>query len=181
MLVNKRAEITINATAEEIWDFLNDKNVWFASNPEEHYATEFFTPEGKITSGATPGGRFRQQESVAGLDADMKGHFLHVDLPKIAVWTGVATYSLAGGLLKLRVPQSGVVKVEKSQEGRGMTLSHEMYMDFPDTLLGKIALWYFKKFRDGENALYQHGQREMVYFKTQIEARKKTSVVANPH
>lgn len=181
MLVNRRAEITIDGTAEEIWDFLNDKNVWFASNPEEHYATEFFTPEGKVTSGAIPRGRFRQQESVAGFDADMRGHFLHVDLPKIAVWTGVATYSLAGGLLKLRVPQSGVVKVEKSQEGSGMTLSHEMYMDFPDTLLGKIALWYFKKFRDGENALYQHGQREMIYFKTQIEARKKTTVVANPH
>lgn len=180
MLVNRRAEITINGTAEEIWNFLNDKNVWFASNPEEHYATEFLTAEGKVTSGASPGGRFRQQESVAGFDADMKGHFLLVGLPKVVVWTGVATYSLAGGLLKLRVPQSGVVKLEKSQEGSGMTLSHEMYMDFPDTLLGKIALWYFKKFRDGENALYRHGQREMVYFKAAIEARKKkTPVVTN--
>jgi hypothetical protein len=178
MLVNRRAEIKINATAEEIWNFLNDKNVWFASNPEEHYATEFYTPEGNETSVVNAGGRFRQQESVAGFDADMSGHFLYVDLPKVVVWTGVASYRLAGGLLKLRVPQSGVVKLDKSGGGEGMQLSHEMYMDFPDTLLGSIAIWYFKKYRDGENALYTHGQKEMEFFKAGIEA-KRSAVVAN--
>lgn len=166
MFVSKRAEIIIKSTADEVWDFLNNPTIWLASNPEEHYATEFFSPDRKVRTG----GLFRQQESVAGIDADLRGHFLHVEPAKIAVWTGVATYRLLGGLLKIRVPQSGVVKLEKLEDG--VRLSHDMFMDFPDTLVGKIALWYFKKFRDGENALYQHGQKELVYFKTQIEGRK---------
>ncbi|HXV39205.1 MAG TPA: hypothetical protein VD699_06520 [Nitrosopumilaceae archaeon] len=168
MLVNKRAEIVIDGTPEEIWNFVNNPTVWLASNPEEHYSTEFFTPGGKVIQG----GSFCQQESVAGIDAVLRGHFLHVEPAKVATWAGVATYRLLGGLLKLRVPQSGVVKLEKLEDG--VRMSHDMFMDFPDTLFGKIVFWYFKKFLDGENALYQHGQKELIYFKTQIEKQKYT-------
>jgi len=43
MLVTKRSEILINADPEQIWDFVNDPAHWMASNPEEHYGTEFLT------------------------------------------------------------------------------------------------------------------------------------------
>ena len=68
-----------------------------ASNPEEHFGTEFFTPDKKVATG----GRFYQRESVAGVRADMEGHFT--------------------------------------------------------------------KSRNVERRLYEHGQKELVYFKTQIE------------
>ena len=74
MLVTRRAEILIKADPEQIWDFVNDPAQWMASNPEEHFGTEFFTPDKKVATG----GRFYQRESVAGVRADMKGHFLHV-------------------------------------------------------------------------------------------------------
>jgi hypothetical protein len=168
MLVTKRAEIIINSTLEEIMDFLDNPAVWMASNPEEHYGTEFYSPDRKVRAGV----QFYQGESVAGILADMRGHFLHVEKPKVVAWTGVATYRLLGGLLRIRIPQSGVVKLEKLDDA--VRMSHDMYIDFPDTLVGRVAFWYFKRFRDGENALYQHGQKELVYFKTQIEGRKSS-------
>jgi hypothetical protein len=134
-----------------------------ASNPEEHYGTEFLTPDKKVRTG----GRFYQRESVAGLRADMRGHFLHVDRPRKASWTGVAEYRLRGGFVKLRVPQSGIVKLERREDG--VMMSHDMFIDFPDSWLGKLVAWYFEKVRDGEKRLYEHGQKELVYFKTEIE------------
>lgn len=158
----RRAEILIKAEPERIWDFANDPEHWRASNPEEHLSTEFLTPDGR----AAAGGRFQQRESVAGIRADMKGHFLHVDRPSCVSWTGVAEYRLLGGLLKLRVPQSGVVKLEK-REG-GVLMSHDMFVDLPDTWGGRLLARYFKRHR-GEERLYEHGQKELVYFKTQLE------------
>ena len=173
MLVTRRAEILIKADSEQIWDFINDPARWKASNPEEHYGTEFFTPDKKVSTG----GRFYQRESIAGVRADMRGHFLYVDRPRNVSWTGVAEYRLLGGLVKLRVPQSGIVKLETREDG--VLMSHDMFIEFPDTLFGKLAGWYFSKFRDGENQLYEHGQKELVYFKTEIERLSTRQPPAN--
>lgn len=173
MLLTRRAEILINADPEEIWDFINDPAHWMASNPEEHYGTEFLTPDKKVRTE----GRFYQRESVAGVRADMRGHFLYVDRPENVSWTGVAEYKLLGGFLKFRVPQSGIVKLEKREDG--VMMSHDMFVDFPDTWLGKLVAWYFEKIRDGEKRLYEHGQKELVYFKTQIESLSTERRVAS--
>jgi hypothetical protein len=163
MLVTRRAEIIIKADPQQIWDFVNDPAQWMASNPEEHYGTEFLTPDKKVASG----GRFYQRESVAGVRADMKGHFLHVDRPNSVSWTGVAEYRFLGGLFRFRVPQSGIVKLETRPDG--VMASHEMFIDIPDTWLGKLVAQYLTKSRNVEKRLYEHGQKELVYFKTQIE------------
>jgi hypothetical protein len=173
MLVTRRAEILIKADPEQIWDFVNDPAQWMASNPEEHFGTEFFTPDKKVATG----GRFYQRESVAGVRADMKGHFLHVDRPSSVSWTGVAEYRLLAGLLRFRVPQSGVVKLETRADG--VMASHEMFIDFPDTWLGKLIARYLTKSRNVERRLYEHGQKELVYFKTQIERLGKPGVATN--
>ncbi len=162
MLITRRAEILIKADPERIWDFVNDPEQWLASNPEEHYGTEFLTADKKVAAG----GRFHQRESVAGIRADMKGHFLHVDRPNNVSWTGVAEYRLLGGFVKLRVPQSGIVKLESGEDG--VLLSHDMFVDFPETWIGRLVAWYFKRI-GGEDRLYEHGQKELVYFKTHIE------------
>ena len=95
------------------WDFANDPAQWMASNPEEQYGTEFFTPDNKVATG----GRFHQRESVAGVRADMKGHFLHVDRPRNVSWTGVAEYRFLGGLLRFRVPQSRILTLDPRADG----------------------------------------------------------------
>jgi hypothetical protein len=162
MLVIQRALVLVKASPEEIWELANDPARWMESNPEEHYGTEFLTPDRKVQAG----GRFHQRESVAGIRADMKGHFLDVDRPRSVSWTGVAEYRLLGGLLRFRVPQSGILRLESQVDG--VVLSHDMFIDFPDTWLGKLLAWYFKKI-DGERKLYEHGQKELVYFKSQLE------------
>ena len=169
MLVTRRAEILIKADPEQIWDFINDPAQWMASNPEEHYGTEFFTPDQKVVTG----GRFYQRESVAGVRADMKGHFLHVDRPNSVSWTGVAAYRLLAGLFRFRVPQSGIFKLETRADG--MMMSHDMFIDIPDTWVGKLVAQYLTKSRNVEKRLYEHGQKELVYFKTQIERLGKQS------
>lgn len=166
MLIHQRADILVHADPETIWNFANDPAQWMASNPDEHYGTEFLTPDGKAQSG----GRFHQRESVAGIRADMRGHFLHVDPARIVSWTAVAEYRLLRGLLRLRVPQSGVMKLEA--QGDSTLMSHDMFIDFPETLFGKVMAWYFKKI-GGEKRLYDHGQKELVFFKTQLERRSQ--------
>jgi hypothetical protein len=97
----------------------------------------------------------------------MRGHFLHVDRPQNVSWTGVAEYRLLAGFVRFRVPQSGIVTLERREDG--VMMSHDMFIDFPDSWFGKLVAWYFKKLRDGERRLYEHGQKELVYFKTEIE------------
>ena len=163
MLITQRAEIFIDAEPSRVWDVLNDADLWMASNPEEHFGTRFFTPDRRARSGAS----FEQRESVAGVRADMKGHFLHVERPNHVSWTGVAEYRLLGGLIKYRIPQSGIVKLERRPEG--LLASHDMFIDFPDTWIGKAVAWYFRNVRDGERLLREHGQKELVYFKKHVE------------
>lgn len=174
MLVNRKAEILIKASPGQIWDFINDPAHWMASNPEEHYGTEFFTPDHKVVSG----GSFYQRESVAGVRADMRGHFLHVNPPNDASWTGVAEYRLLLGLVKFRVPQSGIVKLEARDDG--VMMSHDMFIDFPDTWLGRIVASYFSNSRKVEKQLYEHGQKELVYFKTEIERLNRAPTQRSP-
>lgn len=97
----------------------------------------------------------------------MKGHFLYVDRPRNVSWTGVAEYRLLAGLLRVRVPQSGIVKLEARDDG--VMMSPEMFIDFPDTWLGKLIARYLTESRNVERRLYEHGQKELVYFKAQIE------------
>lgn len=82
----------------------------------------------------------------------------------MAFWRGIATYKIL--LFTVRIPEGGVVTLEKVESGT--RLSHNVWMDFPDTLMGKIALWYFRR-RNLEKAIYGHTFRELEFFKQQLE------------
>lgn len=66
MLVTRRAEILIKADPEQIWDFVNDPAQWMASNPEEHFGTEFFTPDKKVApeGASTNANRLRESAPI---------------------------------------------------------------------------------------------------------------------
>jgi hypothetical protein len=163
MLVTAEAAIVIKNSPEAIWDYATDPANWSASNPEEHFGLEIVSEDHKPRTDAT----FHQKESVAGVYADLRGHFPHVVRPKIAIWRGVATYKVLGGLVRPRIPEGGVVELQKTEEG--VKLSHNVYMDFPDTLFGRLLRWFFQR-RNGQQAVYDHTYKELVFFKKQLDS-----------
>jgi hypothetical protein len=162
MLIAQDTSIIIKNTPEAIWDYASDPTNWSASNPEEHFGLEIDSEDQRPRTGA----RFHQKETVAGWYADLRGHFPYVAPGKIAFWRGVATYKILG-LMKIRIPEGGIVQLEQTRDGT--KLSHNVYMDFPDTLFGRIIAWYFKKVFHGEEAVYDHTFKELLFFKKHLE------------
>lgn len=161
-LITSGASITIRCQAGELWDYAWDPEHWTASNPEEHFGLTFDTPDNRPRTNAT----FEQRESVAGVYADLRGHFPLVDRPRMVVWAGVATYRLLGGLFRPRIPEGGVIRVEELDDG--VKVSHDVYMHFADTIIGRLLARAFRR-RDGEGALARHNDRELAFFKRQLE------------
>ena len=165
MLLTQRVSAVIYDTSpERIWDFASDPKNWTASNPVEHRGLELFSKSGLPETGAM----FHQQEYVAGVFADLEGHFLYVERPRVCVWTGIAKYRFLGGLLKIRIAEGGTATLTKL--GDGWELAHEVFMDYSDSLFGKLLYWGFVHLLDGQRAVFEHANREVVYFKTYLEA-----------
>ena len=173
MLFTQRVSAIINnvSSVEKIWDFVSDPRNWTASNSAEHRGLEVFSKTGLPETGAM----FHQQEYVAGVLGDLRGHFLYVDRPRVCVWTGIATYRLLGGILKVRVPEGGTVTLTKA--GNGWELAHDVFMDYSDSLLGKLLYWGFMHMFDGQNAVFEHSKREVVYFKTTSKMRRMRAML----
>jgi hypothetical protein len=165
MLLKIDTQIRIRGTPEKIWNFASDPVNWTASNPTEHYGLVYESPENRPATGVA----FWQKESVAGIMANLRGHFLYVDHPSLAIWHGIATYKLMMGLLRPRIPEGGVLKVEP--QGDTVVLSHNVYMDFPDTWLGRLMFYMFRRWMDGDEAVRSHTYRELEFFKTQVETQ----------
>ena len=164
MYVTDRAEIVIDASPEEIWEYVTDPVHWTASNPEEHYGLEYDTPDDRPHEGAT----FHQAESVAGMFAELHGRFQYIDHPSVAVWTGTAYYLLLEGLISVRIPEGGTIRLEETDVGTRM--SHAVWMDFPNTRRGRLLKWAFENVLDGPAELYDHTNKELVFFKERLES-----------
>jgi hypothetical protein len=156
-------EIIINSTPEVIWDYASDPANWTASNPEEHFGLTYNSENNRPATGV----EFRQRESVAGIYADLRGRFLYVERPRIAVWAGTAVYRILGGLARIRIPEGGTAWVVSS--GNGLKLSHDVFMDFPNSAWGTLLVWIFRNVFKGPDAVYAHTYKELVFFKEQLE------------
>lgn len=168
MYVTDQAEIVIDATPEAIWEYVTDPVHWTASNPEEHYGLEYDTPDNRPREGAT----FHQREEVAGMYADLYGRFPYIDYPSIAVWAGTAYYPLLWGLLTVRIPDGGTLRLEETDEGTRM--SHAVWMHFPNSRRGRVLKWVFTNVLDGPAKLYNHTNKELVFFKERLESEAST-------
>jgi hypothetical protein len=113
MYVAAETAIVINGTPEAVWEYASDPSNWTASNPEEHIGLEYF--DSKDNRPAT-GVEFYQRASVAGVYADLRGRFLHVDRPRIAVWAGTAVYRMFGGLIHVRIPRRPALSAQSRQK-----------------------------------------------------------------
>ena len=162
MFVAVNTSIRIHAPAEVVWDYACDPKNWTASNPEEHFGLAFKNAENRPAEGV----EFHQRESVAGIYADLYGRFHYMDRPHLAVWSGTATYRKLAGLVKARLPEGGVLRLV--EKGDGLELSHNVYIDFPDSAWGRILLWFFDR-AQGRRAVFNHTHKELVFFKKQLE------------
>lgn len=160
------AEIVIDAPPDAVWAFCSDPEHWTASNPEEHYGLTYHSPDGR----PGPGVEFHQDESVAGVRNDLHGRFQYLDVPNVAVWTGTAYYPLLRGLLHVRIPEGGTIELRETEDGR-TRMSHDVFMDFPDTWLGRLLRWVFVRVVDGPATLERHVRVELEYFKERLESR----------
>lgn len=165
MFVVVNTSVCIRARAEDIWDYACDPKNWTASNPEEHFGLRFNTPDNLPAQDA----EFHQRESVAGVYADLSGRFHYFDRPRLAVWSGTATYRKLAGLVRARIPEGGVLKLEPTE--LGLRLSHNVYLNFPDSTWGRVLSWFFNR-ANGRQAVFDHTYKELVFFKTQLETNE---------
>jgi hypothetical protein len=131
MLIKEHTQIAIRSEPDAIWEYAYNPENWTASNPQEHRGLRFFNSSNRPETGV----EFHQKELIAGFFADLRGQILWAERPHVCVWTGVATYKILGGLLRPKIPEGGVVRIEKS--GDGAVLSHDVFMDFPASPMGQ--------------------------------------------
>ena len=165
MFVTVETEITTKSEPLLIWEYASDPEHWTASNPEEHLGLKFLNSANRPEQDVN----FHQKEYVAGIYADLHGRIIYLDKPKLTIWTGTATYKILGGLLRFRLPEGGVLKMIKVPEGT--KASHNVYIDFPNSLWGNFLKWFFVKIMSGEKAIYNHTYKELVYFKEKLEGQ----------
>lgn len=163
MFVAVDTSIEIRAAPEAIWDYASDPKNWTASNPDEHFGLQYDTPDNLPAEGA----QFHQRESVAGVFADLYGRFHYLERPRLAVWSGTAMYRKLGGLVRARVAEGGVLKLERA--GEAVQMSHDVYLDFPDSMWGRLVLRFFNR-AHGRQAVFDHTYKELVFFKQHLES-----------
>lgn len=161
--LSKRYEIVIdkNVSPEEIWDYVYNPETWTASNSKEHLGLVFYNKHNRPETGAA----FYQKETVSGVYADLRGHILYAQKPKVCVWTGLAEYRLMG-VLPLSVPENGVIQIE--EKACGSLLSHTVYLRIPNTLMGRLLFKLSDAF-SRKKGFIPHTYKELEYFKSQLE------------
>lgn len=168
MFVTAETEILTSAEPEIIWKYASDPEHWTASNPGEHLGLQFFNSSNRPEQDAD----FYQKEYVAGVYADLHGRIIYLNKPGLTIWTGTAIYKILGGLLRFRLPEGGVLRIIKVSEGT--KVSHNVYIDFPNSIWGKLLKWFFIKVMNGDKAIYDHTYKELVYFKEKLESKDST-------
>ncbi len=170
MFLRVDTAIEIRAPAAAIWDFAAVPENWTASNPTEHFGLRFASADNR----PGPGIEFDQHESVAGLRCKLHGRFHHFERPRRAFWSGTATYRLLGGLVRVRLPEGGVLQVDEGAVGT--RVAHNVYIGFPGSLIGRLARFVFVRLRNGRQAVFDHAYRELLFFKQQVEAERRVDL-----
>ncbi|PIS04679.1 MAG: hypothetical protein COT81_05150 [Candidatus Buchananbacteria bacterium CG10_big_fil_rev_8_21_14_0_10_42_9] len=162
MLVKIHTEININNTPEAIAEYAANPDNWTASNPKEHLGLKFYNDKNRPETGV----EFYQKEMVAGIYNDLKGHVQYVDFPHVTVWRGLAKYRLLGPLVTFHLAEGGLVRLKEYESGTKMM--HDYYIDFPDSVIGRILHWYFTK-KNVKEKLFIHGNNELQFFKKVLD------------
>lgn len=159
----RRYEIVIKNTPQAIWEYAYNPKTWTESNPDEHLGLVFYNEKNRPETGVA----FSQKETVAGVYADLHGHILYAEYPNVCVWTGLAHYKLLG-FIPLQVPENGVIRIEPTSEGS--LLSHTVYLNIPNSILGKAFLFLANHFA-GKKGYIPHTYKELLFFKEKLDLK----------
>jgi hypothetical protein len=161
--LTRRYEILIDkkVSPEEIWEYAYNPETWTASNPDENLGLVFYNRQNRPETGVA----FYQKETVSGVYADLRGHILYAQKPRVCVWTGLAEYRFFG-ILPLSVPENGVIQIEKGEDG--YILSHTVYLRMPNTIIGKLFFKLSEVF-SSKKGFIPHTYKELEFFKANLE------------
>lgn len=99
---------------------------------------------------------------------DLHGRFQYIDHPNVAVWAGTAYYPLVRGLVTVRISEGGTIRLEETEDDTRM--SHAVWMGFPNNRRGRALKWVFTTALVGKAKLYDHTNKELVFFKNRVES-----------
>ncbi len=159
--ITQNVRVKINRSAEDVWNYVSNSKRWTAST-KENKGLKIKNKQEAIVQGA----KFKQQENVGRVSTSVDGKFMSVVKPKLVAWKGMATYELFNGIIRIKLPEGGIFLLEN--EDNGTAFSHTVYVDFEDSLKGKLLYWYFKNVVKLDKALHRHNFQEFSYFQKKL-------------
>lgn len=159
------ARLTIEASAETVWqEFEKIDDWWVASNPE-HESLEILSTDRILR----PGMRIRVKEKIAGIPGVAEGVVTEFEPGHLATWEADATYQFLG--LSLPIHEGVTWRVEPAEHGETCELSAHVWADFSAAPLAPAVEWIFKRPLRGVKHDYEHAMRELRYLKRRIEGK----------
>ncbi|PAV25098.1 hypothetical protein CF392_12665 [Tamilnaduibacter salinus] len=163
--VDVTESVIVDGDRAAIWQAVTDfDGVFHKSNPA-HLETRFDTSSGGLFRDGTS---FRQTELVGGFRGNLDGVVLDVYEGRRYAWRADTTYTVAG-IPVTRVDEGGVLRIEKTRQGKGWMLSHRVYGRFPDTFKGRVLSWVMSAVFDIEADAARHTLTELEYIKRLVE------------
>lgn len=160
-LIEIKVETIINNSAATIWDYATVPENWKKAMPQDHFALvyENGSPE--------TGRKLHAKEKIGALLTDIDAFFLYVRRPHVLIWTGIASIRFLGGVIKPKFHVSQTITFSKNE--MGVKARNALYIDFPESHLGRIMHWIFLKVIDGERIFRKHIEKETLYFKEKLD------------
>jgi carbon monoxide dehydrogenase subunit G len=154
--------VDVDTTREAAWDLLSDfEGVWEDSNPAHRGTKVLSEPKRPLRDGL----RWWQREKVGPVQGEFVATLHDVVPEQEFSWTAQATYSLLG--ITFTVDEGGHFVIKK--QGRGITLRHDLWGKFRDTLKGRVLHWIAVNLLSERHSMASHNLTELHYFKTCLE------------
>ncbi len=156
--------IDLHASQEQVWNFVTQEDNWTAIGGGENFGLTLMNKSKRVETGT----KFVQKEMVGSSFSVVHGTFIYTERPKVAVWRGYATYKLFD-IITITLQEGGTYSIEKTKTGS--TFSHTIYVDFPDTIFGKLLRWYMCDIMRLDIALKNHNILEMETLKEKLNEK----------
>jgi len=157
-MIKDRQSIIIEATPEVVWRTISD---FENSYVFEHENVRILSDNKTLRNGL----RFTEKEKIGGILASVEAEVFDVVPNSKYSFKGDAKYHFMG--LKIPVKQGGTFEIHAREDHSELTM--EVWGQFQNNLLGKLAEFFSKQFLNIEAAVAKHDAGELQDFKRVIE------------
>ncbi|MFC7130509.1 SRPBCC family protein [Haloferax chudinovii] len=159
--------VTIDASPEQVWEFLKDVEEWWVASNPDHESLEVYSDGERIEEGT----RIRVRERIAGIPGVADGEVTEYVPGERLTWEAPkARYRFYG--FPLEVDEGVTWKITPTRGGTELTA--RVWASFPDSVLGTITEWTFEHVLHGVERDYRHAMRELEYIKRSLEGTAPT-------